>query len=43
LMLHVARDYGFADVSRLSADTTAQEWLSRYIGEILYARAISPL
>jgi hypothetical protein len=25
LMLHVARDYGFADVSRLSADTTAQE------------------
>jgi hypothetical protein len=25
LMLHVARDCGFADVSRLSADTTAQE------------------
>src|SRR5260370_38900918 len=25
LMLHVAKDFGFADVSILSADTTAQE------------------
>ena len=33
LRLHVARDWGFADVSILSSDTTAQEWPLGYPNE----------